>query len=241
MYLGEPDDPFVLGARAYSHAILAMLDGNLEAAERHYRAAAERFAVSDRPVMCAMALGILADFDERAGRYAAAIEELDAAVALAEELGMRGFVGSLYSRLAWSLLQAGDADRAEIMNRHALEAGRRLRSPHILFLAFAGSALLHRRNGRNQEAVAAASEALRIHDAEGPSRLRNRIDPDFEIASVIAACCTVLGVVAVEEGDGAIGAEMLDRADCVRKEVGAPVPSFQRDDLDRAQLALARS
>src|SRR5205085_6432745 len=59
LYLGEPDDAFVFAARAYSHAILAMIDGDLLTAERHYREAAHGFGLTDRPVMRSMALGIL--------------------------------------------------------------------------------------------------------------------------------------------------------------------------------------
>jgi tetratricopeptide (TPR) repeat protein len=247
LYLGAPDgvfaqtspDGFVAAASAYSEAILAMLDEDLVGAEHHYRRAAEGFRASDRPVMLAMTLGVLADFDERHGKYQAAVDELREAVDLAEGVGMRGFVGSLYSRLAWSLLEQGEITDAETMVGLALDAGQRLRSPHILFLAHAGSALLHRMQGRNRSAATAASEALRIHDAEGPDRFRNRIDPDFEIASVLAVCHTVLGVVAVEDGDGARGAELLGEADRLRSGVGAPVPSFQLEDLEGARAALA--
>jgi tetratricopeptide (TPR) repeat protein len=189
--------------------------------------------------MLAITLGVLADFDERAGRYADAVKALERAIELAHEVGMRGFVGSLYSRLAWSLLQQGDVERAQTMNHHALEAGRRLRSPHILYAALTGSALLHRRHGRDREAANAATEALQILEAAGASRFRNRIDPDFEIQSVAAACYSVLGVVAIDEGDSVNGAELLERADHLRQSVGAPVPAFQADDLERARLALA--
>ena len=239
VYPADSDDTFVLAVREYSHAILAMIDNDLVTAERHYRESAEGFAASDRPVMLAITLGVLADFDERAGRYPDAVKALERAVALAHEVGMRGFVGSLYSRLAWSLLQEGDVERAATMNLHALEAGRRLRSPHILYAALTGSALLHRRHGRNREAAVAAIEALQILDADGASRFRNRIDPDFEIQSVAAACYAVLGVVAIDEGDCATGAELLEKADRLRQSVGAPVPVFQADDLERARVALA--
>jgi predicted ATPase len=237
LYIGAPDDDFVVGARAYSEAVLAMLDEDHVAAERHYRSAADGFRLSDRPVMLAMTLGILADFDERHGRYEVAVGELEEAIQLAEEVGMRGFVGSLYSRLAWSLLEEGDVARAEVMIQHALDAGRRLRSPHILFLANAGWALLHRVQGRNRDAAIAARDALLIHETEGVSRMRNRIDPDFEIASVLAVCHTVLAVVAIEEGDPERGAERLAEADRLRSSVGAQVPKFQVSDIERARGA----
>jgi len=239
VYLAEPDDEFTLAARAYSEAVLAMLDGDPATAEHHYRRAANGFRVADRPLMLAITDGILADFDERHGRYEAAVDELEEAVALAEQVGMRGFVGSLYSRLAWSLLGAGDVPRAELMIDHAIDAGRRLRSPHILFLANAGLALLRQVQGRNHDAAKAANEALLIHRTEAPSRFRNRIDPDFEIASVLAVCHTVLGVIAVEDGDLASGSASLTEAEQFRAAVGAPVPRVQLQDLERARRALS--
>ena len=237
LYLDSPADTFSVAARSYSEAILAMLDNDLAIAERHYRRAADGFGASDRPVMHSMTLGVLADFDERHGNYRAAVDELEEAVALAEQVGMRGFVGSLYSRLAWSLLEEGDVARAQSMIDRALDAGRRLRNAHILFLAHAGAALLHRVQGRNGDAATDADEALSIHRTEGPSRFRNRIDPDFEIAAVLAVCHTVLAVIAVEDGDLARGAEYVAEADRLRAEVGAPVPKFQVEDLARARGA----
>ncbi len=239
IYRSAPEDAFVIGARAYSEAILAMLDDDVATAENHYRRAADGFRTSDRPVMLAMTLGVLADFDERHGHYRAAVDELAEAIELAEQVGMRGFAGSLYSRLAWSLLEDGDVARAECMIDRSLDAGRRLRSPHILFLAHAGSALLHRVRGANAEAAIAANDALAIHETEGPDRFRNRIDPDFEIAAVLAVCHTVLGVIAIEDGDATRGAEHVAEADRLRSHAGAPVPKFQVDDVERARDALA--
>jgi predicted ATPase/DNA-binding SARP family transcriptional activator len=238
LYPEDRDDPFLVGVRAYSHAVLALLDNDLVEAERNYRTAAGGFRTSGRPVMLAITLGFLADLDERNARYHDAAEELEEAVELAETVGMRGFVGSLYSRLAWSLLEEGDIAGAELMIGRALEAGSRLRSSHILFLAHAGAALLHRLHGRNAAAAAAAAEALRIHDVEGPSRFRNRIDPDFEIAAVLAACSTVLAVIAVESGEVDRASALLERAGRLRTDVGAPVPKFQVTDLERARAAL---
>jgi tetratricopeptide (TPR) repeat protein len=238
-YSVDVDDVFVVGVRAYSEAILATLDDDLLAAEAHYRRAADGFRRSDRPMMLAITLGFLADLDERHGHHRAAVEELDEAIALAEYVGMRGFVGSLYSRLAWSLLGEGDVTRAELMVQQALDAGRRLQSSHILFLAHAGAALVHRVHGRNAEAATAAHAAVLIHEKEGPDRFRNRIDPDFEIASVLAVCKTVLGLIEVEAGEPGRGARLLAEADRLRLEVGAPVPEFQVSDLERARDAVA--
>ena len=186
-----------------------------------------------------MTLGILADFDERQCRYHEAVDELQEAVALVETVGMRGYVGSLYSRLAWSLLEEGDVARADVMSRNAFDAGRRLGSVDIMFLVYAASAVLHRFHGRDDEAAAAATEALHIHDVEGSSRFRNRIDPDFEIASVLAVCRTVLAVVAVDSGDTLRAVELLAEADRLRVDVGASAPKFQVEDLEQARARLA--
>jgi len=63
LYRSLPDSTFVCAGRAYSEAMLALLDGDVAAAEAHYRDAEKGFAVCDRPVMRAITLGVLADFD----------------------------------------------------------------------------------------------------------------------------------------------------------------------------------
>ncbi len=234
-YVGLPDEPFAIAARAYSQAILSVLDGDLVAAEQYYREAALGFAHGDRPVMRTVCLGMVADFDERAGRYAAAIGELEEAVELTDALGLRSFTGSVLSRLAWVLLQDGNVARAEIMNGRALEVGRRLRSPSVLFLALTGAALLHRHHGRNRDATDAATEALAIYWTGWPRRFGNRIDPELEIRSAAAVCCAVLGIVAAEAGDGARAAALLGHADRLRGDAGAPVTALQHDELESAR------
>ena len=81
-YVGLPDEPFAIAARAYSLAKLALLDRDLVAAEQHYRDASAGFTIGDRPVMKAICLGMLADFDERRRRYVSALEELEEAITL---------------------------------------------------------------------------------------------------------------------------------------------------------------
>ena len=148
-YLGLPDSTFVIAARAYSRAKLGGLDGDLERSERYYREAADGFAQIDRPMMRAMCLGIIADFDERCGNYRAAIDNLDEAIATNDALGLRGFNGSLLARLGWALLQDGDTARAELAYNRALDLARRLSNTPVAFLALTGRAVLHRLDGRN--------------------------------------------------------------------------------------------
>lgn len=112
---------------------------------------------------------MLADFDERAGRYGSAIDGLDEAVQVSDALCLRGFNGSLLARLAWVLIHDGDVARTEVICARALDQGRRLRHAPVLFFALAGWALLHRHHGRNRDAVAAATEALELYRAGGPA------------------------------------------------------------------------
>jgi tetratricopeptide (TPR) repeat protein len=237
VYLALPDDEFVVAVRAYSRALLAMIDGDLTEAERHYRVAADGFRRTDRPVMLAITLGVLADLDERHGHHGEAVEELEEAVDLAEDVGMRGFVGSLYSRLAWSLLEQGDVSRAASTVDQALDAGRRLRSPHILFLA---------------HAVSAPPTSARPQRGRGDSRERSALDPRDERREPLSESdrCRLrdrVGPCRVPHGAGrdrcrtgrSGGRQRLAEADRLRSEVGAPVPRFQLDDVERAgRLAL---
>ena len=234
-YLGLPDDSFVIGARAYSRAKIGILDGDLVQAECCYREALENFSRLDRPMMRSMCLGMVADFDERHGDYAAAIEDLDAAVAINDAVGFRGFNGSLLARLGWALLQDGNAARAEPAYNRALEVARRLSNTPVVFLALTGLAVLHRLHGRTDAAVAAATEGLDLYLAGGPRRMANRVDARADVLTGAAVCCAVLGAVAAEAGDGERAARLLGQAEALREDAGAPVPRFQCDDLDRSR------
>ena len=236
-YLTLPDDPFVTAARAYSHAKLGLLDGDLARAERCYREAAEGFARIDRPMMLSMCLDVVADFDERAGNSRAAIKRLEEAVALSDELGLRGFMGGLLARLGWALMRDGNTARAELMYHRALDLARRLNNASVLFLALAGLAALHRLNGRDGDAATAGTEALGLYLVGGPRRFANRVDPQADVLTTAAVCCTVLGSVAAERDNGEHAAQLLGHADRLRSDAGTSVPTFQRDDLDRARDA----
>ncbi|MCU1502420.1 MAG: ATPase-like protein [Ilumatobacteraceae bacterium] len=236
-YLGLPDDPFVVAARAYSRAKLGLLDSDLGQAERCYREAAEGFSRIDRPMMRSMCLGMVADFDERSGNYRAAIDHLEEAVETNDSLGLRGFTGALLARLGWALLQHGDATRAELVYHRALDLARRLGNTPVVFLALTGLADVHRLHGRDGAAAAAATEALELYLAGGPRRLANRVDPQADVLVGAAVCCAVLGILAADAGSGEHAAQLLGHADRLRNDAGAPMPAFQRDELERAREA----
>ena len=128
LYDRAPQDPFAAAAREFSFAKLAILDGDLVAAERHYRAATDGFEHLDRPVMSSICLGMVADFDERAGDYRAAIATLEAAIATNESL-LGGFTGSLQARLGWVLLHDGQTGPGRSRVRACAGVGSP-RAPH---------------------------------------------------------------------------------------------------------------
>jgi tetratricopeptide (TPR) repeat protein len=234
-YGALPDDPFVVAARAYSLAKLAILQGDLSEAEHQYRAATEGFSLLDRPVMRSICLGMVADFDERSGNYAAAARALEAAIETNDSLGLRGFTGSLDARLGWVLLHLGDLARAEAMYERALEGARRLRNAPVIFLALSGMAVLHRARARDGEAARAGTEALELYLAGGPRRFKNRVDHQNDLLTGAATCCSVLSALAAEAGDGERAARLVGHAERLWGDAGGPVPALLADDLARAR------
>jgi hypothetical protein len=167
---------------------------------------------------------------------AAAIKTLEAAIATNEAL-LGGFTGSLETRLGWALLHDGQLERAEVIDRRALEGARRVQHTMVIFQAQAGLAALHRLHHRDAEAVDAATEALDLYRADGFRRFRNRIDPTKDLQAAAAVCWEVLAAVAAERGEADNAATMLDHADRLREESGVVVPAFLRDDVAAARTA----
>ena len=185
--------------------------------------------------MNSMCLGMVADFDERAGDFPAAINALEAAIATNEEL-LGGFTGALLARLGWVLLQDGQLARA----RGCLPARARLGAP---------GATHHRRSsapspasprctgstGATRDAAAAADEAMEIYRAGGPRRFRNRVDHVADLHTAAAVCCVVLAAIAAEDDEPERAATLLGQAERLCADAGVEVPAFQHDDAERAR------
>ena len=195
----------------------------------------------DRPVMNSMCLGMVADFDERAGDYPAAITTLEAAIATNEAL-LGGFTGSLQARLGWVLLhdgQTGSAPRRPTSGRST----RRAACAHtmVVFHAQAGMAALHRLHGRDDAAVEAATEALELYRAGGFRRFRNRVDPTADLQAAAAVCCEVLAVDRRRAGRAGAGGDPARAGRRLRIDAGAEpdVPAARRRQA-RAAMAARR-
>jgi len=167
---------------------------------------------------------MVADFDERAGDYAAAIKTLEAAISTNESL-LGGFTGSLQARLGWVLLHDGQLDRAEAVYRRALDSARRVRHTLVIFQAQAGLAAVHRSRGRDDEAVAAALEALALFREDDFRRFRNRIDPKADLQASAALCSEVLAAIASERDEPERAATLREQADRLREESGLGIPA----------------
>ncbi|MEQ1787104.1 MAG: BTAD domain-containing putative transcriptional regulator [Acidimicrobiales bacterium] len=233
-YEGWPDHVFGQAARSFSLAKLAVVDGDLGEAERHYRAATDGFGQLDRPVMSSMCLGMVADFDERAGDFPAAIRALEEAIETNASL-LGGFTGALLAHLGWVLLLDGQVARAEAAYHQALDSARRVRHAMVLFQALTGLAALHRLHQRDDEAVEAATEALEHYRGGGFRRFRNRVHPETDLLSTAAVGCGVLAAIAADRGEPERAAHLLGEADRFRADAGVGIPGFQQADLAAAR------
>jgi tetratricopeptide (TPR) repeat protein len=190
--------------------------------------------------MSSMCLGMVADFDERAGDYPAAIRALEAAIETNESL-LGGFTGALHARLGWALLHDGQVARAEAAYARALDSARRVRHTVVIFQAQTGFAVLHELDGRLGDAADAAEEALELYEAGGFRRFRNRIDPTSDLQASAAVCCEVLAAIAAQRDEPEAAAVLLGRADRLRSESGTVVPIFLQDEVARTRELVGRS
>ena len=236
-YEALPGRPVRRAARVYSSAKLALLDGDLATAERCYRAAADGFARCRPADDASMCLGIVADFDERAGDHRAAIAGIGEAVE-----HQRHARPARVQRRAARPARLGAAPR----RRHRRRPSRRTSGPStsparsatgpVLFLALTGLAVVHRLDGRDETPPTRRVEALELHLAGGPRRLANRVDPHADVVTAAAACCTVLGCIAADAGRGEQAARAARaRRTRLRTERGAEpaVPRRRRRSSDR--------
>lgn len=236
--LRQPEGPFTAAVVAYSLGKLAVLDGDIDAAGRHYREATAHFATIDRPMMLSMCEAIVADFDERDHDFPAAAKRLEAAIATNATLGLRGFHSSLLARHGWVLLQLGDHATARQRYEEALHAARWLGNRPVMMASLAGLAVLHRAEGRDTEAAATAVEALELHLAGIPLRFENRIEQSAHHHPVIVSSCAVLAGLAADAGASTRAARLLGHAARHRASSPGSLPPVVGELLASVERAL---
>ncbi len=235
------------GARRTRRRSSPILDGDLDGSRAHYRAATEGFARIDRPVMNSMCLGMVADFDERAGDYAAADHDAGGGDRDQRRRLLGGFTGSLLARLGWVLLHDGRAGsgrdglpaRARRGPPRAQHAGDVPR-PRPGWPSCTGSTVATTPRSRLATEAARALPGRRAPPVPEPHR-----PPARPAGAGAAVCCAVLGVLAAEagrrgaSGDACSGTPSDSAARPARRRAGVPARR-RRPGSRRGEAALGR-
>ena len=216
-------------------AKLALLDGDLAAAERHYRAAAEGFAQLDRPVMM---LDVASAWSPTSTSGPATtpppITTLEAAIATNDARCSAGSPARCYARLGWALLHDGRCAprRGDRTERGARRRPAACATRTVMFLALTGMAVAAPAPQRDDAAAAAATEALELYRAGESSPVPEPHRPRGRPPAAAAACCVVLGVIAAERDEPDRAASCSGRPNacgrCGRRGAGVPARRRRR-------------
>ena len=187
----------------------------------------------DRPVMLSMSLGMIADFDERAGdfRPRSALGRSDRDE---RRVRLRGFTGSLHARLGWALLEKATSrapsrpTSARSMPRRGCALRRSCSSLSPDWPCCTGSTARPRRGRRGRRGVGDLP-GRRSSPVPEPRRPRRRLQSRPPPAASSSLCLAA-------EGDAERAAALLGQAERLRAEAGAEIP-FQLDDVERARRA----
>jgi tetratricopeptide (TPR) repeat protein len=158
-----------------------------------------------------------------AGRAADAVDPLEESLAIRQQLGDRsGVVGSLNS-LGDVVRALGDAAKARRSYTEAVDTARRIGDRDKLCLSLLSLTNLETASGDPERAATALAEAVELAVELGAKGLQAAA---FEAAAGLAV------------GDHlADGAALLRAAERLRSEIGAPLASGDREDVDRTRAA----
>jgi predicted ATPase len=200
-----PGEPWLRAAATWLRAIIAaQADQDFDTFESLVREAVVQFQEAGDTFMSAIALNIVAEFDERRGDYDAAIAALTTAFEMAAGMHVAGYEASLVARLGIVALQTNDLSPAERYLEDALRRADELAYPPVRAQALSGLANLRRRQGQLEPAVDAAREALELYrGASGRSFAGSfsSATSRFDVPAGAAASLSVLGFVAELRGD----------------------------------------
>ena len=177
-------------------------DGDFVTFEVLLREAIPKFVASGDEFMASIALGVVADFDERRGDHERADEALARALAVAVELRVGGLQSSLLARLGIVAARTGDFDRADDLLDRALTLADELGYPPVRAQALNGIANVRRRQGRLGEAEAAAQSALELYRGSFGTAFSARYrNVGYDVPGGAAVALSVLGYCAEARGD----------------------------------------
>jgi tetratricopeptide (TPR) repeat protein len=199
-----PGEPWLRAVATWLRAIIAaQADLDFDTFESLVREAVVQFQEAGDTFMSAIALNIVAEFDERRGDYDSAIAALMTAFDMAAGMHIAGYEASLVARLGIVALQTNDLPRAEQHLEEALRRADELAYPPVRAQALIGLANLRRRQGRLEEAVDAAREALELYRGGSGRSLAGSFTSAtrFDVPAGAAASLSVLGFVAELRGD----------------------------------------
>jgi DNA-binding SARP family transcriptional activator len=181
-----------------------------------------RRQLADRPGL-ALSLVNLGIMLKSAGRAADAVDPLEESLAIRQQLGDRsGVVGSLNS-LGDVVRALGDAAKARRSYTEAVDTARRIGDRDKLCLSLLSLTNLETASGDPERAATALAEAVELAVELGAKGLQAAA---FEAAAGLAV------------GDHlADGAALLRAAERLRSEIGAPLASGDREDVDRTRAA----
>lgn len=170
------------------------------------------------------------------GDWAAAQPPIDESVRLFRELGDQHQLLMATHVLAWTYDELGDRERARVLDEANVRRARALRNEQLLATTLDKLASYAVHEGRVEDAVAMATESLRIY---------SDLDDLAGMAVELPRCASVL----VLKGEAGTAARLLASAEALLEEIGGTMPwvarikeetlAAIREQLDEAAFAEA--
>ncbi len=182
------DDPLTRAMRAFATGRLAFLEDRYTDAEDAFQASLDLLTSNAMSAHESLALRYAARLAAVRGDHAGAIDALERACTIAQNLGLSGFLNLLLGELGEALSEKGDADRARSVLALPLAWAREFGFVRGISESLTGLAITEWRAGRADRAAPYAQEGL---------------DAAREIDHPEAAtyCATILGWAAGIDGD----------------------------------------
>ena len=262
------DDEWIAAITHLVEAEILQVRGHTHEAQEAYIGAAAAFERNGDRFAYAVAITEAAEVAETLGQYDRAVEMLSGGLAIADEVGFSGHPLAMRGRLANVEVLRGNLDVAESIHRSLLDDPQALRVPWLQAMLRVGLAAIARRRGDLDLAAANLERAWRMprtqsvpymralvsvafgyladQRSDAPTALRHQLEglvTNHRLGSprqIAYSLEGTAGALALVEDAAAhrLGAELLGRADHLRRGSGGPMPPAERFDVDRAEQRL---